>query len=389
MKTTHVNVDKVNILIKGLLLAVYVFFILLISLFAFRKPYYNWDMLAYMAIVIKMDHHKDVNQIHSITYDLARKNIPPTEYGYLVTSPYREKMATSPDDFYAQLSFYAVKPLYIGMIYLFYKIGFSLPISTLLPSILSYFLIGLLLFHWLQKCTKPFFAFIAGLLIMFSPFMVSIARRSTPDSLSSFLLFAAFYFIIEKPSISWMFLFFILSIFARLDNIVTCFIISSFLFFNSKWQKQITIWQYMIILLFFVICYFSITFIIVRPFGWNILYYPTFIQYYNLSHQFHTVSPLKAYFALSYSQAITAIVFHNFTLFAFLALLITSPFSTLFRNLKFEQLFSLLLIFIILVRFILYPDLADRFYISFYLSILVLLVKKYSNGQVIQSVSVR
>ncbi len=387
METTAVNLRAT--VLKALLLFVYAFFIFLICLFAFRKPVYNWDMLAYMAIVIKIDQHKDINQIHKITYDIARKDIPSTEYGYLITSAYREKMAASPADFYAQLPFYAVKPLYIGMIYLFYKAGFPLPVSTVFPSVLAYFLIGLLLFYWLKKYTKPFFAFIAGLLIMYSPFMVNIARISTPDSLSAFLLFTAFYFIIEKPSIKRMFLFFILAIFTRLDNIITCFFILSFLLFSNKWQKRIRGYQYVLMLFLCVVCYFGITLITVHPFGWNILYYPTFVRYYNLPHQLDAVSPLKAYFALLYSQALTAIVFHDFTLFTLLVLLIVSPFSELFHSLKFDQLFSLLLISIILVRFILYPDLADRFYISFYLCILVLLTKKYTNIKVIQPVSLR
>lgn len=174
-----------------------------------------------------------------------------------------------------------------------------------------------------------------------------------------------------------MFLFLLLSIFARLDNIITCFFILSFLFFTGKWQKQISLRQYVTMLFLLVACYFGITLTAVRPFGWNILYYPTFMQYFNLSHQFHTLSPLKAYWALLYSQAITAIVFHNFTLFAFLAMLVATSLSMRFRDQAFDQWFSLLLIFTILTRFILYPDLADRFYISFYLCILILLVRKY------------
>jgi len=387
VKTNASNLNEFSIL-KVLLHFSYAIFLFFICLFAYRKPVYNWDMLAYMAIVIKMDHH-DINQIHKITYSTAKINIPSVEYGYLITSPYREKMADSPSDFYAQLPFYAVKPLYIGMVYLFYKAGCPLTISTVLPSIFGYFLVGLLLFHWLKKYCKLFFAFIYGVLIMYSPFIVNIARISTPDGLSTFLLFTAFYFIVEKPSIIWMSLFFILAVFVRLDNIITCFFILSFLLYSDKWQKSVSVYQYILILLLLIISYFSITLITIRPFGWNILYYPTFVQYYNLSHQFHVASPLKAYLALLYSQAITAVVFHNFTLFTLLVLVIVSPFSVTFHNLKFDQLFSLLLISIIVGRFILYPDLADRFYISFYLCILVSLIKKYTSIQVIQPILVR
>ena len=383
METTPVNGHKVSILKKSLLLFVYVLFLLLIGLYAFRKPAYNWDMLAYIAIVIKIDHHYDSNLIHKITYNTARENIPPGAYGYLSTGPYREKMATSSAGFYAQLPFYAVKPLYIGMIYLFYKIGFSLPISTVMPSILAYLLTGLLLLHWLKKYVTLFYASIAGLLVMYSTFMISIARISTPDSLSAFLLFAAFYFIIEKPSIMFLFIFLLLSVFARIDNIVTCFFILSFLFFTGKWQKKISFKQYLLMLSSLVVAYFFITLMTVRPFGWDLLYYPTFIHHFNLSREFHPAFSLKEYIALLYSQAITAIVVHHFALFIFLALLIAGRPSIRFYNFTLHELFPLLLVFIILIRFLLFPDLDDRFYASFYLCILVLLVRKYTNLPVI------
>lgn len=369
-----------NGLTKGLFLFIYLGSLFLICLFAFRRPSYNWDMLAYMAIVLKADHPDwNADQVHKATYDIAREKVPSKEYGYLIHSPYREKMAKDTAAFYAQLPFYTVKPLYIGVIYLFYKAGLSLTMATVLPSILAYFFIGLLLFYWLGRYFKPLLALISSLLIMYTTFMVSVARISTPDALSSLWLLAAFYFILEKPSVPLLFIFFLLSLFTRLDNIVTCIILLSFLFFMRKWKNQITLRQYLLMAGALIICYFAITLITVRPFGWSMLYYPAFAHYFNLSYTFHPLFSLKAYLALLYSHVITTIVFHHFTLFAFLALVVAIPLVRPPRpGIRFDQWFSVLLIFIILIRFILYPNLDDRFYISFYLCILVLLVKKYS-----------
>jgi hypothetical protein len=366
-------------IILPLVYIIYFFCLLPTCIFAFKKPYYNWDMLPYMAIVIKME-HSDINLIHKITYSSAKEGIPSKEYGFLVSdlSQYRKKMASSPVDFYQQLPFYVIKPLYTGLIYLFYKANFSLPASTVLPSIMAYLLIGLLLFYWLSKYFKLLFAFSGGLLLMFSIFMVSIARESTPDCLSAFLMFTAMYFIIEKPSVKLMFLFFLLAIFTRIDNIITCFFILSFLAFSDRWEKRISFKQYFLMLIIMTAIYFSIA-SIATGYGWNIFYYPTFASSFDLSYKFHTTFLLKEYFALMYSKAITAIVFSHLSTFLFVVLLILMPWPDRFRKFGFDQLFSLLLVLIISVRFILFPDLSDRFYISFYLVIIIILVRRISD----------
>jgi len=382
-KKSYVNFVSNNTINICLIYIVYFFCLLPVGILAFRKPYYNWDMLPYMAIIIKMD-HSDINLIHKITYKSAKENIPSKEYGFLIASSneYRRKMAESPTDFYQQLPFYIVKPLYTGLIYLFYKAGFSLPKSTVLPSIMAYLMIGLLLFYWLTKYLKLLFAFAGGLLLMFSIYMVSIARESTPDCLSALLMFSAVYFIIEKPSVKLMFLFFLLSIFTRIDNIITCFIILSFLAFSDKWEKHIPIKQYFLMLFIMTACYFSITFA-TTTFGWNIFYYPTFVTSFDLAYKFHTTFPFREYLALMYSKAITAMVLSHLTTFLFLVLLILIPWPGQFRKFGFDQLFSLLLVLIILVRFILFPDLSDRFYIAFYLIIFIFLVRKISTSAVV------
>ncbi|MGH2612532.1 MAG: hypothetical protein ACRDFB_05730, partial [Rhabdochlamydiaceae bacterium] len=255
------------------------------------------------------------------------------------------------------------------------------------PSIIVYFLIGLLLFYWLGSHFKPLFALLSSLLIMYTPFMIRIAGLSTPDALSSFLLFAAFYFIIERPSFIFLFIFFLLAIFARLDNIVTCLIILSFLFFYRKWEERITLLQYGTTAGALVACYFVITWFTVRPFGWNIAFYPAFTHNLNLVYQHNPAFSLKKYAALAYSRAITAVVYYQFTLFAFLALLVAVPAFKPNHKLRFEQWFALLLIFVALFRFVLYPVLADRFYISFYLCILILLVKQYTKKDLVSNIS--
>ena len=353
---------------------------LAVGIFAFKRPHYNWDMLAYMAIVIKMEHpDATVAQLHTDTYKAAKENIPAPEYKLLTdsTHAYRKKMAEDPFAFYGQLPFYVIKPLYTGSVYLFHKSGFTLPASTVLPSIIGYLLIGLLLFYWLRKYLPLLIAFVAGLLIMFSIYMVNIAGYSSPDYLSAFFLFSAIYYIMEKPSIRMMFFFFLLSLFTRIDNIITCFLMLFFLKFFDTRDSEVSRKHYLLMLFILVASYFTITGMTTPNLGWNILYYPRFIHYFNLSRAFEPTFSPGAYISLFYSQALTGIVSTHFTIFLFLALLqVSYPLPIQFKKFTFEQRFSLLLIGIILVRFVLFPDLDDRFYIAFYLAILILLIKK-------------
>ena len=111
-----------------------------VAYFTYKHPAYNFDMLGYMALVVRMDQTKDLGKVHTITYENARRIVPAEEYKKLTETPaFRKKFASDPLQFQKILPIYSVKPLYIGMCWLFYKAGFSLPAATVMPSILAYF----------------------------------------------------------------------------------------------------------------------------------------------------------------------------------------------------------------------------------------------------------
>jgi hypothetical protein len=375
MKLFSTNLSNTNR--TGLWLAYIVFFacILPIAIFAYKRPACNWDMLAYMALVVKMN-NSDLNEVHNITYSSARQNIPSDKYQQLVEGNLRSERATNPSEFNNVLPFYAVKPLYIWASFIFYKAGFSLPMSTVLPSIISYLVVGLLLFHWLTKHHNLFFAFLAALLIMFSSVMIAVAGLSTPDFISALLVFTAFYFILEQPSILLAFLFLAGSVLARLDNIIVCLLVLSFLYF-IKMPKRISIAQLVsmsVVLLGIYILVAAMT----REYGWDMLYYSSFTKYYDPEHQAHPSFSISSYLELFYQRTIMAIVHSHFWLFLLLVLIMIKPFFLQkIRSLPFELLFCILLVFTIILRFVLYPNLEDRFYIAYYLVILIIFMKRY------------
>jgi hypothetical protein len=318
--------------------------------------------------------------VHKITYDNARQNIPPNEYSKLTSGDLRKRRMENPSEFQRILPLYAVKPFYIWLSYGFYKAGASLPLSTVIPSIIAYLLIGLLLFHWLSRHHSLLLAFAGTLLIMYSSAMINVANLSTPDCVSAFFLLAAFYFILESPSILFSFLFLTGSVFVRLDNIVMSSLVLTFLFLSGLWKKKIPLVQYLIILSVLAGAYIIVSGM-ARGDNWDLLYYPTFIKYYHPDHEVQLSFSMSNYLSLFSDRVVMALLYSQASIFFLLVLLMFSAaLPAKVRDLPFEQLFCILLVFTIIIRFLLFPDLEDRFYIAFYVVILILLMQQYRSG---------
>ncbi len=363
--------------IKYLLNPFYFLCILSVGFYAYEKPYYNWDALPYMGVVLSYE-NDNPKFIHDTVYKIAKQQTPSAIYYQLIDSSnnYRKKMKENAVDFYNEFPFYVIKPLYTGMIYLFYKSGFSLLKATIVPSVIAYILIGILLFIWLKTYLQFYFAFIASLLIMLSAPLLNILRSSSSDCLATFLLLASLYYIIERKSLLIAFLFLLLSVFARLDNIIPCFFILSLLAFTDKWKEKIPLKKYLLMLLILTGSYFLITSNALR-YGWSLLYYPSFAQHLNISHEAAAVFSIKDYFILFYSHIISSFFFSDFILFMLLALIVfIDRFPFQFRHASFEQLLLLVIILSIVARITLQPLIDDRFYIAYYLCIIILLMKK-------------
>jgi hypothetical protein len=357
----------------------FLFCLLTVAFFTFKHPAYNFDMLGYMALIVRMDKTQNMEEVHAITYSSARQTVPAEVYEKLTSTPdFRKEYASNPSRFEKILPIYIVKPLYVWAAWFFYKAGFSLTTATVMPSIIAYLITGLFLFYWLRKYLKTAIAFLGGLLIMLSIFTLAVAGLSTPDCLSALFLFIATYFILEKRNLTWMFIFFLLSVFTRVDNSITCFFIITFLAFSTKW-KQVSKARYFVMLAILGIAYVCIV-LPVTQFGWNIFYYSQYARQIDFSRDFNQTVSFFSYLELVYSKLITALVSTHFTFFLFLGLLVMANPATSFRKLNFDQTFLLVLAGILFFRFLLLPDLSDRFYFGFYLVVIILLVRKFSTG---------
>jgi hypothetical protein len=355
----------------------YIFCISLVAFYSIKKPEYNWDMLGYMALVLRME-NKNIDEIHRMTYENARENIPAESYQRLTDSSnaYRKKMKEHATEFYQQLPFYIVKPLYIVSVYLFYKAGVSLPRSTVLPSVLSYFVIGIFLLFWLQQIVSLFYASCIGLLLMISPPFLMVAKLSTPDGLSALLIFSAFYFLIGKPSFKAMSIFLLLSMLARLDNILLASALLFLLMLIDNSNGKLSVSKYTPVILSMAGCFFCIT-ATVRSFGWSLFYYPSFMGYLHLAAGLKTGFLFPDYLHLLYSAAINGF-YHAYFPFFLLAGIFFAYKKRIgsLKNPNQDLLVYFCLLLVSLLRFLLQPDLSDRFFIAYYLIGAILFTRK-------------
>lgn len=115
---------------------------------------------------------------------------------------------------------------------------------------------------------------------------------------------------------------------------------------------------------------------------WSFFYYPTFVHYYNTSYSFSSEFSFYSYGSLLYSKLVTGIVFSNLSFFLLLVLLIVCNKDSLRpKKLELPKLLCILILLIIVTRFLLFPDISDRFYIAYYLLIATVFIKQFMPGQ--------
>ncbi len=369
---------KVSLLMQRRLAYIFfIIFLLLVCFYVYKRPLYNWDMLPYMSLALKMD-NTDARLVHDITYREAKKNVPAKVYCQLTDTShaYKRKMLNSKVNYEAVLPFYIVKPLYVVSIWFFYKTGINLPAATVLPSAIAYFFIGILLFYWIFKYLNPLTALATSGIILLSGPLLVVAKLSTPDCISALFLFSSMYFIVEKGKYSIAFFFLMLAVLTRIDNIIPAVIIISFL---ALVINKISPLHYFIMLLISFICFFCVAYNATR-FGWDLMFYPSFFK--NNMVTFHKMSPafsIHNYLSIHISDAIVGFLFSQVNTFMLLGLFVFVGRAGRFRQLTFDQMFLLAILVIYLTRFILHSETADRFYVPYYLVIIMLLIRKLSH----------
>lgn len=348
----------------------YILVLLLMSIFAYMRPFYNWDMLPYVASALSLEGTTD---IHSQTYTVVKNVVPESTYNLLTeANAYRVTNASDPKSFAEQLPFYTIKPLYIFLVYAISQMGINMVSSSVLVSIGAYFGTGILLFLWIRKLNNPYL--IVGLpFLMCSAPLLNLARLSTPDALSTLLQVLAMYLLLQKRALKLFSIVLILCLLARPDNIIFIGIFLLYFTFLVPKDSRIPILYSSVTLIVSSVIYFVIN-KLAGNYGWSTLFLHSFKGYFSY--------PAEAVATVGVTDMISAYKTGLITYFkssaSWFILLAFFGLTLARRSNVYSHLIAVMAL-ITIARFILFPYWDDRFYAAQYL--LIFIAVAYSHIQ--------
>ncbi|MHB2040071.1 MAG: hypothetical protein ACYCPX_12525 [Acidiferrobacteraceae bacterium] len=323
------------------------------------KPIYNWDLLGYMGAVSALS-NPDPAAVHATVYSQARRKLPSADFRRLTAGPYRRAMARDSSDFSQQLPFYRVRPLFIGLAALLHSAGISVLNSIYEISALSYLGLGLIVFLWLSRYGGAQRAALLAFLLIATPPVFAVGRLATADALSAAILVLSLYALLELRAPGAFLGLLVLSLYARSDNIVFALMLLCAMAFG-RGPARLPLSPIIAGLAACGLSYLAIA-AWSHNYGWSTLFYHTFI------HQLATPAtaavriPAKAYLSILLRKLMAIqnshlVVFSLIGTFGFLA----NGAARSYRRLLVISAATVVL------RYILFPVLVDRFLVPYYL----------------------
>ncbi|TZF93563.1 hypothetical protein FW781_17875 [Chryseobacterium panacisoli] len=354
------------------------------SYYLYANHYYNTDMEAYMGLIYKTEYPEmKIEEIHQKVYDELREKNP--DFAGLGPvdpmvkelakgeSTYYKILSQNPKAYEEELQLFVVKPFYNFINWAFFKLGFSASASNSLISAISYALILILIFIFLIKILKNYsLAFIITILIsLFKPLQES-GRHVSADSLSCLLLLLSFYIFLVRKN------FFLAGIFAMLCILTRpeYFIFYSFLygliyFYRNRLQVKT-------VPLLISYGYLVLTFFLIQAFNqvsWSALFMNQFTKV-----QIYPVSQPDPFSLSDYIHFIKSKIMLEFNasyfplLLIFIIIILANNFSLNNKKTQAQVLFFAIVYGTVMLRFLVFPSLANRMMSGFYLIIILALV---------------
>jgi len=206
----------------------YVLLLTLASIHLYKNPIYDMDSIQYMGNALLME-ETDPVIVHQKVYSEINRRIPKASRDPLLgresgapadQNDSRQQRATNPYRFAQFLPLFAVRPLYNQTLWLVGKTGLGLVRASILVSVASYFLLGILLMVWISRYVNAPLAFVIAFLLMISPPLVALGRDMTSDALATLFAFLSLYLIFERKLLTAGVAVLLASIYFRTDNVV-------------------------------------------------------------------------------------------------------------------------------------------------------------------------
>jgi len=356
-------------------------YLCLMSYYLYTHQYYNVDLEAYVGLVYKAEYPEmKMGDIHKKVY-AELKGTNPKLFGITPQdeeiakgeNTYYKVLSENPKAYEEELQLFSVKPFYNFVNLMFFKLGFKVTTSIFLTSILAYSFILVLIFSFLIRIVKNYpLAFIITILIsLFKP-LLEASRHASADSLSCLLLLLSIYtFIVGKKHLAATVLA-MLCVLTRPEY----FILYSFLYIlvyvyrNSFQIKTVKVfWSYAYVFLsFFLIQYFN-------QISWSTLFMNQFTKV-----QIYPISDPDPFYFPDYLNFIKKTIMLDFNgsyfplLLLFIVIILANKFSLNSKKSQAQCLFFASVYASVFLRYLVFPSLANRMMIGFYLIIILSLI---------------
>lgn len=366
---------------RNILVFIFSIYLCLMSWYLYTHQYYNVDLEAYAGLIYKAEYpDMKIEDIHKKVYN-ELKGTNPKLFGI---TPQDEEIAKGENTYYKVLSenpkaygeelqLFSVKPFYNFVNLMFFKLGFKITTSVFLTSIVSYVLILILVFCYLIKTIKNYpLAFIITILIsLFKP-LLEASRHASADSLSCLLLLLSLYvFMVRKNHLAATF-FAMLCILTRPEY----FILYSFFYILAYFFKSSL--QITTVKLFLSYGYVFLSFFLIQYFNqisWSTLFMNQFTKV-----QIYPISDPDPFYFPDYFNFIKKTIMLDFNgsyfplLLLFIVVILANKFSVSSKKSWAQCLFFGAIYASVFLRFLVFPSLANRMMIGFYLIIILSLI---------------
>lgn len=369
---------------ENILVFIFSIYVCLMSYYLYTNHYYNTDMEAYMGLIYKTEYpDMKIEEIHQKVYEELREKNPDfaglgpvnpmVEEVAKGESTYYKILSQNPKAYEEELQLFVVKPFYNFINWSFFKLGFSASASNSLISVISYALILILIFSFLIKILKNYpLAFIITILIsLFKPFPEA-ARHVSADSLSCLLLLLSFYVFLFRRNLFLAGIFAMLCILTRPEY----FIFYSFLYgLIYLYRNRLQVKTAPLLISY---GYLFLSFFLIQAFNqvsWSALFMNQFIKV-----QIYPVSQPDPFIFSDYIHFIKSKMMLEFNasyfpvLLIFIIIILANNFSFYNKKKQAQVLFFAIIYGTVMMRFLVFPSLANRMMLGFYLIIILALV---------------
>lgn len=368
--------------LKSIILFICFFvFISINSVFIFRNPWFDWDMVQYVWLVKNIE-NKDIKQVHKETYDEIKEYLDPGRNKIILqANKYRKEIHKSVEAFVDIMPFYNIKFIYTYSIYFFTKLWLWTINAILAVSILSYLVFCSILYLIFRKEIEenPLFFFPLYLLTFSSPILIAW-RSTTPDMFGAMFMLLWTFLIIKRKLLAWIIIL-ILSLWVRTDNIIFIWLLLFYLKFFTEKEYKIDYKTFIISGIIALGFYKWINTFFHNFWYWK-LYYNSFIEPIPYPSTFDTQVGLRQVLVIFKDKIATLLALREnkpVTFFPFYVILAWVSFVLALKNkVKMNNIYVGLLIvstFTLLFKFAIFPNIQERYFIFNFIIIFIALVK--------------